>query len=107
MNTVNTHARRAKGVITMMPEGRGLHERLPPKGKASAAITAMIYTKKGVCRRRRYEPRNSGAAEHRRSADSWVHCCVRMRFSRRCTWTLARFVTNWSAVVEVDKQSGY
>src|SRR5271170_1102587 len=49
----NWHARRAKGVITMMPEGRGLRERLPPKGRASAAITAMVYTKKGVYRRRR------------------------------------------------------
>src|SRR5271169_2888030 len=68
MNTVNTHARRAKGVITMMPEGRGLRERLPPKGRASTAVTAVEYTGGavvtdlvfvGACRRRRYEPRNS------------------------------------------------
>src|SRR5271154_2777644 len=74
MNTVNTHARRAKGVITMMPEGRGLRERLPPKGRASVAITAMIYIRRkeyvggadvtdlafvGSRRRRQYEPRNS------------------------------------------------
>src|SRR5271154_3047623 len=55
MNTVNTYARRVKGVVTSMPEGRGVWERLPPKGKASTADAAVEYTRKGVHWRRRHD----------------------------------------------------
>src|SRR5271170_7553821 len=61
MNMVNTHARRAKGVVTSMPEGRGVCERLPPKGRASMADAAVEYTRKGVHWRRRYELRNTNS----------------------------------------------
>src|SRR5271169_5349513 len=68
MNTVNPHARRAKGVVTMMPEGRGLREWLPPKGRVSTAVATVEYTGGadvtdlvfiGARRWHRYEPRNS------------------------------------------------
>src|SRR5271169_3020022 len=73
MNTVNTHARRAKGVITMMPKAEGYVNGCRRRGErvrrsplwsirgreytGGTDVTDLAFV--GAHRRRRYEPRNS------------------------------------------------